>query len=75
MNQNQREADHVEERKYIDIAEITKSYLPMSKKKARKFVQMYLNVKRIGNKIYVEREKLEELLANPDIEQLPLFRE
>ncbi len=62
-----------EKRKYIDIAEITRTYLPMSKKKARKFVLAYLNVKRIGNKIYVERDKLEELLANPDIEKYPLF--
>ena len=33
----------------------------------------YLNIRRIGNKIYVERDKLEELLANPDIERYPLF--
>ncbi len=65
----------MDQRKYIDIAEITKSYLPMSRKKARKFVLMYLNVKRIGNKIYVEREQLENLLGNPDLESLPLFND
>ena len=62
-------------RKYIDINEITTNYLPTSKKKARKFVQMYLNTKKIGNKIYVDREQLEELLANPDYERFPLFDE
>lgn len=60
-------------RKYIDIEEIVQSYLPMSKKKARKFVQSYLETKKIGNKIYVEREKLEALLANPDRERFPLI--
>jgi len=65
----------VETRKYVDINEIITEYLPMSKKKARKFVQMYLNIKRIGNKIYVDREQLESLLDNPDYEKFPLFDE
>lgn len=63
-----------EKRKYIDIAEITRTYLPVSKKKARKFVLAYLNCKRIGNKIFVEREALEELLANPEVDKFPLFK-
>lgn len=60
-----------EKRKYIDINEIIRDYLPMSRKKARKFVLSYLNTKRIGNKIYVDREELEQILANPDIEKYP----
>ena len=59
-------------RQYIDINEVVQSYLPMSKKKARKFVQQYLEPKRIGNKIYVDRIKLEELLKREDVESFPL---
>ena len=59
-------------RQYIDINEVIESYLPMSKKKARKFVIRYLDHKRIGNKIYVDRIKLEELLKREDVESLPL---
>lgn len=57
---------------YIDINEIVTSYLPVSKRKARKFVSLYLETKRIGNRIYVERDKLEELLSNPNREHFPL---
>ena len=56
----------------VDISEITKSYLPISKRKARKFVYLYLEPKRIGNRIYVERSKLEALLDNPDRADFPL---
>ena len=59
-------------RQYIDINEVIESYLPMSKKKARKFVIRYLEHKRIGNKIYVDRIKLEELLKREDVESFPL---
>ena len=59
-------------RQYIDINEVVQSYLPMSKKKARKFVIRYLDHKRIGNKIYVDRIKLEELLKREDVESFPL---
>ena len=59
-------------RQYIDINEVIESYLPMSKKKARKFVKQYLEPKRIGNKIYVDRYKLEELLKSEDVESFPL---
>ena len=47
----------------VDISEIVQSYLPVSKRKARKFVSLYLDTKRIGNRIYVERAKLEALLT------------
>jgi len=69
--------EHMEEltrikRQYIDINEVIESYLPMSKKKARKFVIRYLDHKRIGNKIYVDRIKLEELVKREDVESFPL---
>jgi len=56
----------------VGITEITQRYLPVSKRKARKFVSLYLEPKRIGNRIYVERERLEELLRDPEREQFPL---
>lgn len=57
---------------WVDISSIVKDYLPISKRKARKFVDLYLTPKRVGNRIYVEREQLEQLLADPDREKLPL---
>ena len=57
---------------WVGITEITQTYLPISKKKARKFVTLYLNPKRIGNRIYVERSKLEALLNDDRHEQFPL---
>ena len=56
----------------VDISEITSSYLPVSKRKARKFVSLYLEPKRIGNRMYVERTKLESLLNDPDRIDFPL---
>lgn len=56
----------------VDISEVIECYLPVSRKKARKFVSLYLDVKKIGNRLYVEREKLEELLADPDRTDFPL---
>ena len=56
----------------VDISEIISSYLPVSKRKARKFVSLYLEPKRIGNRMYVEREKLEALLNDPDRIDFPL---
>ena len=58
--------------KLVGITEITKAYLPVSKKRARKFVLLYLDAKRIGNRIFVERAKLEALLSDPDREKFPL---
>ena len=58
---------------WVDINELTRYYLPISKRKARKFVAMYLQPKRIGNRIYVERQQLERLLSDPDRETLPLY--
>lgn len=56
----------------VGIAEITERYLPVSRRKARKFVSLYLEPKRIGNRIYVDRAQLEALLANPDRANFPL---
>lgn len=57
---------------WVDINDLTRYYLPISKRKARKFVEMYLQPKRVGNRIYVEREALERLLADKDRERFPL---
>lgn len=59
-------------RTMVDISEITKRYLPVSRRKARKFVSLYLEPKRIGNRIYVDREQLERLLSDPNREKFPL---
>ena len=56
----------------VGITEITERYLPVSKRKARRFVSLYLEPKRIGNRIFVERDKLEALLRNSDRELFPL---
>lgn len=56
----------------VGITEITRAYLPVSKRKARKFVALYLEPKRIGNRIYVERAKLEALLRDSNRENFPL---
>ena len=56
----------------IDINEIIEHYLPVSKRKARKFVSLYLEPIRIGNRIYVDREKLEALLHDSNINEFPL---
>jgi hypothetical protein len=58
--------------KLVGITEITKTYLPISRKRARKFALLYLDAKRIGNRIFVERDKLEALLSDPDRERFPL---
>ena len=58
--------------KLVGITEITKLYLPLSKKRARRFVKTYLDPKIMGNRIYCERDKLEALLSDPDRERFPL---
>lgn len=58
--------------KLVGITEITQVYLPISKKRARRFVKLYLDTKQIGNRLFVEREKLEALLNDPNRERFPL---
>ena len=58
---------------WVDISNIVEQYLPISKRKARKFIDMYCSSKKIvGGRIYVERKQLEQLLADPDRERFPL---
>ena len=57
---------------WVDISSVVLEYLPISKRKARKFVDLYLSPKRVGNRIYVEREQLEKLLSDPERERFPL---
>lgn len=59
-------------RKYVSIDDIHKEYLPVGKKRIRMLVKKYLNIKMIGGRIYVDREALEKLLSNPEVEFLPL---
>lgn len=54
-------------RKYLNIEDIQKEYLPLSKKKLRAFAKNYLNVKIIGNRMFVEREQLEKVLSSDGI--------
>lgn len=56
---------------YISVKDIQKNYLPMlSIKKIRKIVTFYVHTLRVGNRILVDREQLEELLRDEDREFL-----
>ena len=56
----------------VGITEISKVYLPISKKRIRRFVSIYLDPIYIGNRLFVDREKLEALLSDPDRDKFPL---
>ena len=56
----------------VGITEIVERYLPLSKRRARRFVSLYLEPVRIGNRIFVEREKLEKLLSGSEGHSFPL---
>lgn len=56
----------------VGITEIVEKYLPMSKRKARKFAKKYLDPIWIGNRMYVDRELLEALLDGINGNQFPL---
>lgn len=56
----------------VDITELTRDYVPMSRKSARRFIRLYLKRIKIGNRIYVHRAELEALLKDPDMTDLPL---
>ena len=49
-------------RAYLSIEEIAKEYLPMSRKKIRELVIQNLPYRKIGGRIYVSREAIEEWL-------------
>ena len=59
-------------RKFLSIDDVQKEYLPMSKKKLRVFARKYLDVKVIGNRMFVEREQLESLLNSEYIKEMTL---
>lgn len=54
------------------MEDIEKEYLPASKKKIRALAKKYLKVKIIGGRMYVDRDELEKLLADPERERFPL---
>ena len=56
----------------VGITEISKTYLPISKKRVRKFVSIYLDPIYIGNRLFVDRAKLEALLNDPVRDKFPL---
>lgn len=58
--------------KLVGITEISKVYLPISKKRIRRFVSIYLDPIFIGNRLFVDRKKLEALLNEPNREKFPL---
>lgn len=53
-------------RKYLTIDDIQKEYLHIGKKRLRMFVKKYLETKVIGNRIFVERAELENLLKSSE---------
>ena len=59
-------------RKYLNIDDIQNEYLPISKKRIRYLLKRYLHIKRIGGRIYTDREAFERLLADSEREYLPL---
>ncbi len=61
-----------QKRTLVGISELVETYLPMSKKKARKFANLYLNPIWIGNRMYVDRKLLEALLDGLNGNQFPL---
>ena len=64
--------DELQKCQYICIIDIQKEYLPISRKKLRIFVKRYLDTKMIGNRIFVNRNELEEILNNPENQKLPI---
>ena len=49
---------------WIDVNEIQKVYLPISKKAIRKMLKENLDIARTGKKMLVERKQLEDFLRN-----------
>lgn len=66
------ECRNPQKRTLVGISELVDTYLPMSKRKARKFAKTYLNPIWIGNQMYVERELLEALLDGISGNKFPL---
>ena len=53
----------VNQSKLVGITDIRKQYINLSPKRIRRFVKLYLDPKLIGNRLFVEREKLEDNIA------------
>ena len=53
-------------RKYLTIDDIQKEYLHIGKKRLRMLVKKHLETKLIGNRIFVERAELENLLKSSE---------
>ena len=58
--------------KLVGITDIRRQYVNLSPKRIRRFVKLYLDPKLIGNRLFVERDKLEALLSDPDRDRFPL---
>ena len=56
----------------MSIDDIQREYLNVSKKKLRAFVKMYLPIKMIGGRIFVERVQLERLLSDVERDAFPI---
>ena len=48
----------------MNVDDIQKQYLPISKKKIRTLIKNNLSVKLIGGRMFVEREELDKFLRN-----------
>lgn len=53
-----------EKTQWIDVSEIQRTYLPISKKAIRKLLKENLDVTRTGNKMLVERKQFLEFLRH-----------
>ena len=62
----------VNQSKLVGITDIRRQYVNLSPKRIRRFVKLYLDPKLIGNRLFVERDKLEALLSDPDRDRFPL---
>lgn len=51
-------------RKYLNVCDIQREYLPICKKKIRSLIKSNVPFKNIGGRMYVERCLLEEFLAD-----------
>lgn len=59
-----------EQSMYVDINQIQSMYLPLSKKRLRRFVKERFHVIRAGRKLLVERSQIEEYLKSQDTESI-----
>jgi hypothetical protein len=64
------EEDKTEDSFLIDINEIQKKYIPLSKKKIRSIVNTYFHTIRCGSKILVERDEVIDFISNKDRDKI-----